>query len=153
MKNSTTGDYPSRSATKSPSWITERDAIRLFGDRKSCAILAIYHARRSARAEEFFVHPHIAKLWGLSAADLNWALDKLDGKLVETIHSKSGRYRTLRLLPQFEDTDSKASDSYPKKLPSTLVAPDEERVEIDTAKVMALLATECEAPPPLKYPW
>lgn len=123
------------SSPKSPSWIVEREAIRLFGDRKTRAILAIYHARRSARKAEFFVHPDIAKRWDLSPPDLNWALDRLDGKLVETLDSKNGRFRIIRLLPQFEEAT--ASTGSGSKRPDSLLFPDEEPVEIDHEEVMA----------------
>ena len=122
---------PSRSPSP-PSWIVERDAIRHFGDRKTRAILAIYHARRSARKAEFFVHPDIAKRWGLSPADLNWAIDRLDGKLMETLDSKNGRFRIIRLLPQFEESTASGN-----KRPDSLLSPDEEPLEIDHEEVMA----------------
>lgn len=152
MKKDTSGELPSRSAPKSPSWIAERDALRLFGDRKSRAILAIYHARRSAKKTEFFVHPDITKRWNLSPTDLNWAVDKLEGKLVVTIGSKKGRYRMLRLLPQFEETAS-STGSHPERSSTSPVPLGEERIEIDIAAVMARLATGGADPTPLKYPW
>jgi hypothetical protein len=130
------GNTPS--APKSPSWVVERDALRLFGDRKSRAILAIYHARRSAKKSEFFVHPDIAKLNGLSPSDLNWALGELEGKLVETVKSKQGRYRTLRLLSQFEDEVLNPLDLRRGYSP-TLASPGEASVEIDVASLFASL--------------
>lgn len=137
MDTPSTRRHPSRSP-KSPSWIVERDAIRFLGERKTRAILAIFHARRSARKAEFFVHPDIAKRWGLSPADLNWALDRLDGKLMETLDSKNGRFRIIRLLPQFEE--SAASTASGNKRPDSLLPPDEEPVEIDHEEVMARVA-------------
>lgn len=89
---------------RSPSWVAERDALRELGDRKTRTILAVYLARRSARRLHFFVHPDLAKLYGLSPSDLNWALDRLEGELVETLGSKKGRYRKLRLIPDFENS-------------------------------------------------
>jgi hypothetical protein len=143
MKNTPTGKRASRSTPKSPSWIVERDAIRLFGDRKTRAILAIYHARRSAKKAEFFVHPDIAKVNGLSPSQLNWALGELEGVLIETLDSKKGRYRTIRLLPQFDDAvaDSEGGAAAKVSIPSPAVA-GEERVHIDTAEVLAGLAKE-----------
>jgi hypothetical protein len=144
MKNTPTRELASRSASKSPSWIAERDALLLFGDRKTRAIIAIYHALRSAKKAEFFVHPDIAKRWSLSPADLNWALDRLEGKLVETVGSTKGRYRMMRLVTQFEETAS-SSGSHPEKSSPSPVTLGEERVEIDTAAVMARLAAGREA--------
>lgn len=143
MKNTPTGKHPSRSAPKSPSWIAERDALRLFADRKTRAILATYHARRSAKRQEFFVHPHIANLYGLKPADLNWALDKLEGVLLETTKSRKGGYRMLKLLPQFEEAVGKpASDGPQAGRVSVLGAQDEERVIIDTEAVLARIKRE-----------
>lgn len=141
MKKDTSGELPSRSTSKSPSWIAERDALHLFSDRKARAILAIYHARRSARKTEFFVHPDITKRWSLTPTDLNWALDRLEGKLVETIGSKKGRYRMLRLLPQFEEASSSYA-SRPERSPTSPVPLGDKRIEIDIAAVLARLAAE-----------
>ena len=143
MKNTPTGKRASRLAPKHPSWIVERDAIRLFGDRKTRAILAIYHARRSARKTEFFIHPDIANVNLLSPSQLNWALNELEGVMIETLDSKKGRYRTIRLLPQFEDAAAESEGGVTTKvsIPIPAVA-GEERVHIDTAEVLARLAKE-----------
>jgi hypothetical protein len=140
MKNTPSGKHRSRSAPQSPSWIVERDALRLFGDRRSRAILAIYHARRSANRQEFFVHPDIAGVNGLSPADLNWALDKLEGVLIETLMSKSGKYRLLQLLPQYEEAIVKPYTEYQRITPPA--PPGEERVFIDTDAVLANIRRE-----------
>ena len=97
------GGKSSHPVPKSPSLVAEWDALRLFGDRTSRVILAIFHARRCAQTEEFFVAPHIAKFNNLSPKDLNWALDRLERKLVVTRSSKKGKWRMIRLLPQFEE--------------------------------------------------
>ena len=138
MANTSTVTQSSLSAPRSPSWVVERDAIRLFGDRKTRAILAIYQARRSAKKSEFFVHPNIARDNKLRPSDLNWALDHLEGKLMETLDSKNGRFRIIRLLPQFEE--SAASTASGNKLPYSLLFPDEEPVEIDHEEVKARVA-------------
>ena len=137
MKNMPTDKHPSRSASKSLSWIVERDALRLFGDRRSRAILAIYHARRSAKRQEFFVHPDIARVNGLSPADLNWALDRLEGVLIVTTESRKGGYRLLKLLPQFEEVAGKPASDDPQTGRVSLPTPDEEQVIIDTEAVLA----------------
>ena len=141
MQNTPTGKHPSRSAPKSPSWIAERDALRLLGDRRSRAILAIYHARRSAKRQEFFIHPDIAKVNGLKPADLNWALDRLEGVLIVTSKSRKGGYRLLKLLPQFEEVVGKPASTSPQTgRVSTTVAPDGEQVMVDTEAVLARAA-------------
>lgn len=142
MQNTPTGKHPSRSATKSPSWIAERDALRLFGDRKTRAILALFHARRSARAEEFFVPPHIAKLNNLSPGDLNWALDKLEGKLVVTRGSKRGKWRMLRLLPELEEAFTKPAPQEARRDGGAgKLSSDEERVVFDKADILRRAAS------------
>lgn len=147
MCNTPPGKQPSHSAPKPFSWIAERDALRLFGDRKTRAILAIYHARRSAKRQEFFVHPDIASLNGLKPADLNWALDKLEGVLIETITSKSGKYRLLRLLPQYEEPVGKPTTEIQRI--RTPVPLGEERVDIDTEAILAQIRRESASPFPL----
>ncbi len=140
MKKTSQNGAPSRLAPKSQSWVVERDAIRDFGDRKTRAILAIYHAQRSAKRQEFFVHPDIARVNGLSPADLNWALDKLEGVLIETLTSKSGKYRLLRILPQYEQAAGEPSAE--TQFVSCTVSPGEERVFIDTDTVLANIRRE-----------
>lgn len=119
----------SPSSPQSPSWISERDALRLFGDRKTRGILAIFAARRSARRTEFFVHPKIASLFDLSSNDLSWVMDRLEGKLVEVTSSRRGKYRRMRLLPAFETNiaNSGSSSTAPSSglAPSVSFTPDE----------------------------
>lgn len=89
---------------KLESWVTERDALVAFGDRKARAILAVFMARRSAKRNEFFVARSIAERFGLGVRDLNWALDKLEGELVETVESRKGRFRVIRLTVDWGET-------------------------------------------------
>lgn len=106
MKSSTPspkGNPRPRPQPESPSWVAERVALREYGDRKTRAILAVFLARRSAHKEIFFVAPSIAQLHNLSASDLNWALDRLEGDVLETRESRRGKFRTIRLLPRFEE--------------------------------------------------
>jgi len=129
---------PSWSAPKSPSWIVERDSLRLWGDRKARAILAIFHARRCARKEEFFVHPDIAKRNGLTPSDLNWALNKLEGKLLETVKSQNGMYRVIRLLPQFEAVEDGPGEQSRQSGPrASYAVPEEERVQFSDEDILA----------------
>ena len=88
--------------TDSISWIVERDILSELGDRRTRAILAIVMARRCAGLPVFFVPPHIATRFLLSPHDLSWALRSLDGQLVETVGSTKGKFRRLRLLPEWE---------------------------------------------------
>lgn len=90
------------SQRRSGSWVVERDALTQYGDRKTRAILAVFTARRSSKKKEFFVSPHIARHFNLSARDLYWALDKLEGELVRTLDSKTGKFRLLSLMPEWE---------------------------------------------------
>lgn len=97
---------PSHSKTAPPttvSWITERNILREFGDRRTRAILAILTARRSSGSLEFFVPPHIAGLFNLTPKDLSWALQDLEGKLVNTRSSIKGKFRKVCLLPAWEN--------------------------------------------------
>jgi len=80
----------------------ERDLLCQFGDRRTRAILAIMMARRSAQTTEFFVPPEIADRFGLTARDLCWAYNDLEGKLLKTITSTKGKFRRVRLLPEVE---------------------------------------------------
>ncbi|MDQ8191574.1 hypothetical protein [Roseibacillus persicicus] len=129
----------SHPAPKSPSWAVEREAIRLYSDRVSRAILAVYHARRTAQSEEFFVAPQIAKLNRLSPADLNWALDKLEGKVMTTVSSKKGRWRTIRLLPHLEKgVMAPGKQSHHGEGMEGALQPDEERLSYDKETVLNL---------------
>ncbi len=122
----------SHPSAKSPSLAVEREAIRQFGDRRSRAILAVFHARRCAQQTEFFVSPQIARLNRLSPTDLNWALDKLEGEVVETLEKKNGKWRVLRLLPEFEQAETAPSRAPHPGLDATAdLQPDEERVVYD----------------------
>ncbi len=96
---------PSHSQSVPPtiSWITERDILREFGDRRTRAVLAILTARRSSGCPEFFVPPHIAALFYLTPKDLSWALQDLEGKLVNTRSSIKGKFRKVCLLPEWEN--------------------------------------------------
>ena len=85
------------------SWITERDILRELGDRRTRAVLAIVTARRSSGCLEFFVPPHIADLFKLTPKDLSWALQDLEGKLVNTRNSIKGKFRKVCLLPVWEN--------------------------------------------------
>ena len=100
---------------------------------------------------EFFVHPDIAKVNGLSPGQLNWALDRLQGSLIETVESKSGQYRTIRLLPQYENAIAESKDcAAAKSLPPT--TPDEERIIIDTEAVLARIGQARMETADLTYP-
>jgi hypothetical protein len=111
-------EIPSNTSSMSPatlvSWITERDVLREFGDRRTRAILAILTARRSARSVDFFVPPHIANLFHLAPKDLCWALQKLEGVLVNTVTSTKGRFRKVRLAPRWEQRVGDERPSRPK---------------------------------------
>lgn len=96
------------------SWITERNVLREVGDRRTRAVLAIFHARRSARKETFFVPPQIAAIYRLKPADLCWALDALDGVVVETVGTTKGKFRTVRLLPRWEQRVQAERPSSPR---------------------------------------
>jgi hypothetical protein len=74
----------------------------LFGDRRSRAILAAMAARRSSGRQVFFVAPHIAEYFGLTPRDLHWALDALEDIVVQTVGSKQGKFRKIRLLSKWE---------------------------------------------------
>ena len=84
------------------SWITERDILRKFGDRRTRAILAVLTARRSSGCLNFFIPPHIAALFNLTPKDLCWALKDLEGKLIATRSSCKGKFRKVCLLPEWE---------------------------------------------------
>jgi hypothetical protein len=88
---------------RSISWVMERDLLCQFGDRRTRAVLAIMMARRCARTPEFFIPPQIAERFGLSARDLCWALNDLEGKLLKTITSTKGKFRKVRLLLEAEE--------------------------------------------------
>lgn len=88
------------------SWIVERDALLQFGDRRTRAILAIFASRRGAGKPVFFVPPHIAEYFRLTPRDLFWAHSELEGKLLETIGSKRGKFRRVRLLPEWEERET-----------------------------------------------
>lgn len=98
------------------SWIVERDILSELGDRRTRAILAILMARRCAGVPVFFVPPHIAARFSLSPQDLSWALRSLDGQLVQTVRSTKGKFRHLRLLPEWEE---RAVATSPPALPTT----------------------------------
>lgn len=124
---------------KSPSWVVEWEAIRQFSDRISRAIIAIFHARRCAQTAEFFVSPQIARLNRLSPTDLNWALDKLEGKVVEALRKKNGKWRVIRLLPQFEQARMAIPGAtHPSQEATGALQPDEdeERVVCDQEDVI-----------------
>lgn len=120
---------------KSGSWVVERDALVEYGDRKTRAVLAIFTARRSAKKEEFFVSPHIARHFKLSTRDLNWALDKLEGCLVRTSDSRSGKFRSLKLMPEWEAREQGKS----KAAPGSSHAEDGELLVVDKEKIMKQL--------------
>lgn len=130
---------------ENPTLKAEREALRTAGDRKTRAITAVFHARRSARATEFFVPPHIARLHGLSPSDLNWALDRLERVVVETVEKRQGKWRILRLLPQYEDaqevthTSSRRADN---------LDPGEERVIFSKDSLRAVTASLTSEPSP-----
>lgn len=131
--------YASHQSPKSPSWIIEREAMRLFSDRLSRTILAVYHARRSAQSEEFFVPPQIAKLNRLTPTDLNWALDKLEGKLLSTVNRKKGKWRKVRLLPEFEkEVTSSDKTRHCNRGVEGVLLPDEERLSYDKDRILEL---------------
>lgn len=121
----------SRSMPKSLSWVVERDALRKCADRKSRAILAIFHARRCAKTVEFFVPPQIAKLNGLTPGDLNWALDRLEGLLVKALGKKKGEWRIIQLLPEFEAAAVDSSSRGRKNGSGSQFSSDEEKVTLD----------------------
>lgn len=104
------------------SWITERDILRELGDRRTRAVLAILTARRSSGCLEFFVPPHIATLFRLSPKDLCWALKDMDGTLLRTVGSTKGKFRKIRLLPEWENQVEAE-----KKHTATQAAPPENR--------------------------
>jgi len=127
---------------KSLSWIAERRALREFGDRRTRAILAIFVARRSAKRREFFVHPSIAQLHGLNPSDLNWALDKLEGDMVETLESRNGRFRTIRLMARFEEIEREcATRNRGRGRICRRSNPDEERVTFDKGDLLERLSS------------
>jgi len=99
---SSTSDAVVSTTNRSISWITERDMLRQFGDRRTRAILAIVTSRRSARTCKFFVPPHIAELYRLTSRDLCWAFKQLEGEILDTVESTKGRFRRIRLLPGWE---------------------------------------------------
>jgi hypothetical protein len=142
----TKSSVPANPLSKSPSWVTERDVLREFGDRKTRAILAIFLARRSAKNQEFFVHPSIAALHGLNSSDLNWTLDKLEGAVVETLESRNGKYRMLRLLPRFEEMETEcATRDLGRGRRFRKAAPAEEMVIFDkNALLERLSVSPCE---------
>lgn len=76
--------------------------MREFGDRRTRAVLAVFTSRRSARSEVFFVPPQIAKLYRLSPRDLCWALGVLEGSLLQAVGTTKGKFRKIRLLPEWE---------------------------------------------------
>jgi len=84
----------------------ERDALREFADRKTRAILAIFTSRRSSGKKEFFVPPHIAELYRLTPRDLAWAYEKLEGLCINTVNSKMGKFRIVRLTDEWEARES-----------------------------------------------
>lgn len=142
MYHTPTNTLRSRKVAPSPSLDAERTALRLFGDRTTRAILAVFHARRCAQGKEFFVPPHIAKLNGLSPSDLSWALGKLEGKLVVTQYSEKGKWRMLRLVPEFEEDFAQGTIQDNRRHVGTgKVRPDEERVVFDKADILRRAAS------------
>jgi len=117
--------------TYSPTATQERIALERFGDRITRAVIAVFHARRSAKQEEFFVAPQIAEMHGLNPKDLNWALGRLEGRLIETLEARRGRFRRIRLNPEFEHSATSGELSGG--------TPDVERITIDTDDVMSRL--------------
>lgn len=139
-------EQDSKRKASSGSWITERDALREFADRKTRAILAIFTSRRSSGKKEFFVPPHIAELYRLTPRDLAWAYEKLEGLFINTVNSKMGKFRIVRLTDEWE-----ARESQKTKVSKQVVSnkdSDEERVTIDreTIKLAALQSSHAMDP-------
>ena len=117
--------------TNPPTTTQERIALERFGCRITRTVIAVFHARRSAKQKEFFVAPQIAEYHELNPKDLNWALGRLEGQLIETLEARRGRFRRIRLMPEFEysATGDELADE----------TTDEEKVTIDIADVMSRL--------------
>lgn len=95
---------------ESPSAELERDALHKFGDRDSPAVKAIFHARRHERTLTFTVEPVIAAVHGLSQRAMRRAMDRLEGRLIETVYKERGQPREIRLLPDWENPEALATD-------------------------------------------
>lgn len=104
------------------SWLPERDILIRHGDRRTRAILAIMAARRSSGRQIFFVAPHIAEFFDLAPRDLNWALDALDGTVVQTLNSRQGKFRRMSLLPEWEEQVATKSKNHPQQSSSVVTA-------------------------------
>ncbi|MDB4759250.1 hypothetical protein OAF99_02805 [Akkermansiaceae bacterium] len=120
--------------TNGPSLAQEHAALEQWGDRKTRTILAVFHARRLAKSLEFFVSPKVAEFHNLKPKDLNWGLERLEGKLTITVEQRKGRFRRLRLLPCYEASTT----NYIK--PTINDSCDEEQIVVDTAAVLARVA-------------
>ena len=129
VKHTHTTSQKSKRKPSSGSWVVERDALKEFGDRKARAILAIFTARRSSGKKEFFVPPHIAELYHLTPRDLNWAFKKLEGQITDTSGSRKGKFRHVRLTPEWEDRETGGGDMANRQASSD--GSDEELVVID----------------------
>ena len=82
-------------------WVLEVDLRSEFGSTLDRTIGAVLMAARLSKKEVFFVGRGARKRFGLSPNMLNKGLNRLERESVlETVESKKGRYRRIRLLPQ-----------------------------------------------------
>ena len=93
-----------------PSAELEQDALDKFGEEDELAVKAIFFARRHETFLTFFVEPFVAAFHGLSEKDMTQAMDRLEGRLIETVSQERGEPREVRLLPDWENPNALAED-------------------------------------------
>jgi hypothetical protein len=122
-------DFAPLPESMSPSAELERDALREIGDRDRPAVQAIFHARRQERRVTFFMEHAIAAAHCLSQRYMARAMDRLEGRLIETVSKERGVPRGIRLLADWENPDARAGDLhlYLERLGAEVAAEQEER--------------------------
>ena len=93
-----------------PSDELEQHALHEFGDSDEPAIRAIFYARRRAQVLTFPVGPGIAALHGLSQRAMTRAMNRLEGRLFETVYKERGGHWGIQLLPDWENPEALAGD-------------------------------------------